>query len=257
MKVVILAGGRGTRISEESHLRPKPMVTIGDKPILWHIMKIYASHGMTDFIICLGYRGYVIKEYFANYALHAARAVTLDLSKPGAEFQFEDAEPWRVTLVETGLETQTGGRLKRIAKWVENEPEFCLTYGDGLADVNITELIAFHRNHEALATVTAVEPAGRFGMLEVEGDQVTRFSEKTHAGNSFINGGYFVLSPKVIDYIADDTTIWERDPLERISAEGQLRAFHHKGFWKPMDTIREREELESMWSTGRPPWQIW
>ena len=257
MKVVILAGGRGTRISQESHLRPKPMVTIGDKPILWHIMKIFAAHGATDFIICLGYRGYVIKEYFANYALHTALAVTLDLSRPGAEFQFEDSESWRVTLVETGLKTQTGGRLKRIAKWVENEPEFCFTYGDGLADVNIAELIAFHRSHTALATVTAVEPAGRFGMLEVEGSRVTRFSEKTHVGDSLINGGYFVLSPKVIDYISGDETIWERDPLERLSADNQLRAFRHDGFWKPMDTIREREELEAMWSASGAPWQIW
>lgn len=257
MKAVILAGGRGTRISEESHLRPKPMVTIGDKPILWHIMKIYSAHGVTDFIICLGYRGYVIKEYFANYALHAAKAVTLDLSRPGIECQFEDNEPWRITLFETGLDTQTGGRLKRIAKLVENEPEFCLTYGDGLADVNISALIEFHRSHGALATVTAVEPTGRFGMLDVQGNRVTRFSEKTHVGDSLINGGYFVLSPKVINYISDDATIWERDPLERLSTENQLRAFRHNGFWKPMDTIREREELEAMWLTGRAPWQIW
>lgn len=257
MKVVILAGGRGTRISEESYLRPKPMVAIGDKPILWHIMKIYAAHGFKDFIICLGYRGYMIKEYFANYALHAADAVTFDLGKGESDFQYNCAEPWRVTLVETGLETQTGGRLKRIASFVADESEFCLTYGDGLADVDVSKLVNYHRSHGAFATVTAVEPTGRFGMLEVEGDRVTRFSEKTHVGGSLINGGYFVLSPRVLDYIDGDADVWERHPLERLSADGQLRAFSHQGFWKPMDTIREREELEALWATGRAPWQVW
>lgn len=257
MKVVILAGGRGTRISEESHLRPKPMVTIGDLPILWHIMKIYAAHGFNDFIICLGYRGYVIKEFFANYALHAAGAVTFDLSKSNAEFEYEGAEPWRVTLVETGLDTQTGGRLKRVAKWLEGEEAFCFTYGDGLSDIDITASIAFHRSHGGLATVTAVEPSGRFGVLELDGTLVSEFSEKPQGGGSLINGGYFVLSPKVIDFIAEDSTIWERAPLERLSADKQLHAFRHKGFWQPMDTLRERDELEALWAKGKAPWKKW
>lgn len=257
MKAVILAGGRGTRISEESHLRPKPMVTIGDMPILWHIMKIYYAHGISDFIICIGYRGYSIKEFFANYALHAAGAVTFDLAKPEMQFQHSRAEPWRVTLVETGLNTQTGGRLKRVAKWLEGEQSFCLTYGDGLADVDIKASIDFHQQHGDLATVTTVAPQGRFGAITLEGGRVSKFSEKTDGDGALINGGFFVLSPKVLDYIDDDDTIWERQPLENLSADKQLHAFRHQGFWQPMDTMREREQLESLWNGGAPPWKVW
>ncbi len=257
MKAVILAGGRGTRIAEESHLRPKPMVTIGDMPIIWHIMKTYDAHGVREFVICLGYRGYVIKEYFANYALHAAGAVTFDLSNAGMDFQYDGAEPWRITLVETGLDTQTGGRLKRVAPWLKDEEAFCLTYGDGLADVDIAKTIEFHNGHDGLATVTTVSPAGRFGVIATEGDQVTEFSEKPDAEGTLINGGFFVLSPKVIDYIDGDATIWERDPLERIARDGELRSFRHRGFWQPMDTMREREVLEKLWADGVAPWKVW
>ena len=257
MKAVILAGGRGTRISEESHLRPKPMVTIGDMPILWHIMKIYDAHGVREFIICLGYRGYVIKEYFANYVLHAAGAVTLDLAGGGMEFHYEGAEPWRITLVETGLETQTGGRIKRISPWIEDDDVFCLTYGDGLADIDISESIEFHRSHGGLATVTTVAPAGRFGVITTDGTRVSGFSEKPAGAGTLINGGFFVLSPKVVNYIDGDSTIWERDPLERLTADGALYSFHHSGFWQPMDTMRERELLEQAWEVGEARWKIW
>jgi glucose-1-phosphate cytidylyltransferase len=256
VKAVILAGGRGTRISEESHLRPKPMVTIGDMPILWHIMKIYDSHGVRDFVICLGYRGYMIKEYFANYALHMAGAVTIDLAG-GMEFHRSGAESWKVTLVETGLETQTGGRIKRIAPWVEKDEAFCLTYGDGLADVDIAETIRFHKDHGDLATVTTVMPTARFGVISTEGTRVVKFAEKPSNSGTFINGGFFVLSPKVIDHIEGDTSIWEREPLEHLAANGQLHAFQHLGFWQPMDTLREREELEKLWSSGNAPWKSW
>jgi len=255
MKAVILAGGRGTRLSEESDLRPKPMVAIGGRPILWHIMKIYAAHGIREFIICLGYKGYVIKEYFANYALHQAEAVSFDLATRTTEMEWAAPEPWRVTLVETGLATQTGGRIRRIARWVAGEEAFCLTYGDGVADIDVTALVAQHRAAGCLATMTAVTPPGRFGAVEMAGGRVTRFVEKPGAGDGqTINGGFFVLSPKVCDYIADDDTVWEQEPLRRLAAEGQLQAFPHHGFWQPMDTLREREILEAHCAAGTPPW---
>jgi glucose-1-phosphate cytidylyltransferase len=257
MKAVILAGGRGTRISEESHLRPKPMVTIGDMPILWHIMKIYDSYGIKDFVICLGYRGYMIKEYFANYALHRAGAVTIGLAGGGTKFHQGGAEDWNVTLVETGLDTQTGGRLKRVAPWIENEEAFCLTYGDGVSNVDIAETIRFHKGHGALATVTTVMPAARFGAITMDGSRVVKFAEKPAEGGTLINGGFFVLSPKVLDFIEGDKVDWEREPLEKIAAAGQLQAYHHKGFWQPMDTLRERDELEKLWATGQAPWKVW
>ena len=257
MKAVILAGGRGTRISEESHLRPKPMIKIGDMPILWHIMKTYHAHGISDFVICLGYRGYMIKEYFANYALHSAEAVTFDLRKDAVEISREGAEPWRITLIETGMETQTGGRIKRIARWISDDEAFCLTYGDGLSNVNITDLLTFHKHHGKKASVTTVIPAGRFGAMDTDGDRVIKFSEKSTSSDAKINGGYFVLSPEVLDYIEEDSTIWERKPLELLAAENELRAFHHDGFWQPMDTMRERDILQDMWADGSAPWRIW
>lgn len=257
MKAVILAGGRGTRIAEESHLRPKPMVTIGDMPILWHIMKIYDAHGIRDFVVCLGYRGYVIKEYFANYALHAAEAVTFDLSAGGMDFHFGGAEPWRITLVETGLDTQTGGRLKRIKPWIEDDETFCLTYGDGVADVDISKTIDFHKSHGGLATVTTVVPAGRFGVIATEGSRVSAFSEKPAGDGTLINGGYFVLSPGVFDYIDGDASIWEREPLEGLTRDGQLHSYQHRGYWQPMDTMRERDLLEGLWAGGSAPWKVW
>lgn len=257
MKAVILAGGRGTRISEESHLRPKPMVDIGDKPILWHIMKIYAAHRITDFIICLGYRGYVIKEYFANYRLHASQAVTFDYGSGTVEYEKGGGEPWRVTLVETGLDTQTGGRLRRILPWVETEDAFCMTYGDGLADVDISASVAHHKAQNVLATVTTVAPAGRFGVIKTSGARVSDFSEKPAGDGTLINGGFFVLSPRALDRIADDSTIWEREPLQSLATEGQLSAFGHSGFWQPMDTLRERDLLARLWETGNAPWKIW
>jgi len=256
MKAVILAGGLGTRISEESVLRPKPMVEIGGRPILWHIMKIYAAHGITDFIICLGYKGYVIKEYFANYVLHAAD-VTIDLAQNKLEYLSGAPEPWKVTLVETGEATETGGRLKRVARWLQDDETFCMTYGDGVSDINITASLAFHRKHGKLATMAAVTPPGRFGALTMEGDSVTGFREKPRGDGGLINGGFFVLSRKVLDYVADDKTVWERAPLERLATEGQLQAFRHDGFWQPMDTVRERMVLESLWSGGKAPWKVW
>ncbi len=257
MKAVILAGGRGTRISEESHLKPKPMVTIGDKPILWHIMKIYAAHGIRDFIICLGYRGYVIKEYFANYMLHETDAVTFDFDTKEVSYGGAGAEPWRVTLVETGLNTNTGGRLKRIRPWIEQDEAFCMTYGDGVADVDITALTKTHRESKALATVTTVTPPGRFGAVTTENDKVIEFSEKPAGDGTRINGGFFVLSPKVLDYVEGDETVWEKEPMQNLTANNELGAFSHDGFWQPMDTIREREMLEQMWRAGPAPWQIW
>jgi len=257
MKAVILAGGRGTRIAEESHLRPKPMVTIGDMPIIWHIMKCYNAHNIRDFIICLGYKGYVIKEYFANYALHATSEVTFDLKNGDVEVSSDGAEPWRITLVETGLDTQTGGRIKRIAKWIEDDEAFCLTYGDGLANVDIGKTIKYHQSHGNLATVTTVAPSGRFGVIKADGDRVTNFVEKPDGEGTLINGGYFVLSPKIVDYIDGDASIWEREPLERLAGDGELRSHRHKGFWQPMDTMREREILQKMWSEGTAPWKIW
>jgi len=255
MKLVILAGGYGTRISEETHLKPKPMIEIGGKPILWHIMKTYSSHGINDFVVCLGYKGYVIKEYFANYFLHMSD-VTFDMSKNSMTTHRKYSEPWRVTLVDTGESTQTGGRLKRVREYVGDE-EFCLTYGDGLGDVNITELIEFHRSQKALVTLTAVQPPGRFGLLTLDGKKVVGFTEKPGGDGGWNNGGFFVVSPQVIDYIAGDDTAWERAPLERLASEKQLAAYTHRGFWQPMDHLRDRQYLESLWASGNPPWKVW
>lgn len=255
MKAVILAGGLGTRISEETGTRPKPMIEIGGKPIIWHIMKIYSSFGINDFIICCGYKGYIIKEYFANYFLHSSD-VTLDIAKNNMEILQNSVEPWRVTVVDTGETTQTGGRLKQIAKYLGNE-DFCMTYGDGVGNIDITALIKFHRSHGAMATVTATQPPGRFGAIELDGDIVRQFSEKPHGDHGWINGGFFVLSPKVIDYVESDGTPWERAPLENLAKEGQLRAYFHEGFWQPMDTLRDRNHLESLWTEGNAPWKLW
>lgn len=256
MKAIIFAGGLGTRISEETTIRPKPMIEIGGKPILWHIMKTYSHHGINDFVICCGYKGYVIKEYFANYFLHMSD-VTFDMSKNSMEVHQRSAEPWRVTLIDTGEDTMTGGRLKRVADFVKDEEVFCLTYGDGLSDVNITELLAFHKSKNVLATLTATIPPGRFGALELKGGQVKTFMEKPKGDGAMINGGFFVLSPLVIDYIGDDQTIWECEPLESLAREGQLAAFQHQGFWQPMDTLRDKFHLEELWKTGQAPWKVW
>jgi glucose-1-phosphate cytidylyltransferase len=255
MKCVILAGGLGTRISEESHLKPKPMIEIGGKPIIWHIMKIYSAHGVNDFIVCLGYKGYVIKEYFANYFLHMSD-VTFDMANNKMEVHQASVEPWRVTLVDTGEATQTGGRLRRVASYLGDEP-FCFTYGDGVSDVNLTRLVEFHRAQGGLATLTAVQPPGRFGALNLAGMQVTSFEEKPHGDGGWINGGFFVLSPSVIDHIEGDATVWERTPMERLAREGQLSAFLHTGFWQPMDTLRDKTHLEQLWASGKAPWKIW
>jgi glucose-1-phosphate cytidylyltransferase len=256
MKVVILAGGAGTRISEETLLRPKPMVEIGNKPILWHIMKIYSHYNIRDFIICLGYKGYMIKEYFANYFLHMSD-VTIDLSNNTVEYHESHAEPWKVTLVDTGESSMTGGRLKRVKPYIEKEEFFCFTYGDGVADVNINDLIEFHKSHGKLATVTAVVPPGRFGAIEMEGGRVVSFKEKPLGDGGHINGGFFVLSPKVIEFIKDDSTIWEGEPMEQLTARGELMAYKHKGFWHPMDTLRDKNYLETLWNSGKAPWKIW
>lgn len=257
MKAVILAGGRGTRISEETHLKPKPMVEIGGQPILWHIMKIYAFHGVTDFIVCLGYQGYVIKEYFANYLLHTDD-VCFDLAQGRVEFLGTgEREPWRVKLVDTGLATETGGRVGRLKSHLQDEEAFCLTYGDGLGNVDISRLIEFHRGHGKLATMTIVHPPGRFGVVELEGDKAVAFQEKPNVEYGFINGGFFVLNPRVLDLIEGDRTVWEREPLERLAAQGELAVFKHDGFWQPMDTLREKEQLEAAWASGRAPWKIW
>jgi glucose-1-phosphate cytidylyltransferase len=255
VKAVILAGGLGSRLSEETTLRPKPMVEIGGKPILWHIMKIYAAHGIDEFVVCLGYKGYVIKEWFANYALHTSD-VTFDLGTGEMDVHHSTTEPWRVTLVETGEETMTGGRLKRVLPYVGDET-FCLTYGDGVSDVDITALIGHHRASGGLATVTAVQPSGRFGALEVADGRVSGFLEKPRGDHAWINGGFFVLEPAVGRYIAGDETVWEREPLERLAREGQLVPNYHEGFWHAMDTIRERQELEALWSSGDAPWCVW
>ncbi len=256
MKAVILAGGLGTRISEETAIRPKPMIEIGGKPILWHILKTYSYHGINDFVICCGYKGYVIKEYFANYFLHMSD-VTFDMSKNIMEVHQRKAEPWRVTLVDTGEDTMTGGRVKRIAEHVKDEEIFCLTYGDGVSDINITELLAFHKVQNVKATLTATVPPGRFGALDLKGSKVNSFMEKPKGDGSMINGGYFVLSPDVLDYIADDSTSWEREPLERLAQEGNLAAFQHQGFWQPMDTLRDKVLLEELWQSGKAPWKLW
>lgn len=257
MKVVILAGGFGTRISEESHLKPKPMVEIGGRPILWHIMKIYSAYGFHDFIICLGYKGYCIKEYFAHYFLHEAD-VTFDFRSANEQYiHHTHAEPWKVTLVNTGLDTMTGGRVKRIQQYVGNEP-FMLTYGDGVSDVNIVHLIEYHKSHGRLATVTSVQPSGRFGALDVvEGNRVLGFQEKPQGDGGWINGGFLILQPAVFDYIAGDNTIFERDPMEKLAHDGQLMAYKHQGFWQPMDTMRDREYLEKLWTQGKAPWKLW
>lgn len=256
MKAVILAGGLGTRISEETHLKPKPMIEIGGKPMLWHIMKIYSAHGVNDFVICCGYRGYVIKEYFANYFLHTSD-LTFDMASNRMEVHQRHAEPWRVTLVDTGEDTMTGGRLKRVADYLVDEEAFCFTYGDGVADVNIAETIRFHKAHGKLATVTAVQPPGRYGALQMQGEQVHGFAEKPRGDGGLINGGFFVLSPRCIPRIAGDATSWEGEPLAGLAKDGELMAFAHGGFWQPMDTLREKNLLESLWAEGRAPWKVW
>ncbi len=256
MKAVILAGGLGTRISEETATRPKPMIEIGGKPILWHILKTYSHHGINDFVICCGYKGYVIKEYFANYFLHMSD-VTFDMSTNSMEVHQRHAEPWRVTLVDTGDNTMTGGRLKRAADYVKNEASFCFTYGDGVGDINITELVAFHKAQNVKATLTGTIPPGRFGALDLKGDKVNSFTEKPKGDGAMINGGFFVLSPDVINYITDDTTTWEREPLECLAREGHLAVYQHHGFWQPMDTLRDKVHLEELWQSGRAPWKVW
>ncbi len=256
MKAVLLAGGLGTRLSEETSSRPKPMVEIGGRPFLWHLMKLYSHHGINDFVVCCGYKGYVIKEYFANYFLHMSD-VTFDMSANTMEVHRRNTEPWRVTLVDTGDDTMTGGRLKRVAGYIENDDAFCFTYGDGLSDLNIRASIEFHRQHGRHATVTAVLPPGRFGALECVGDQVTRFVEKPRGDGGSINGGFFVLSPAVLDYIDDDQTSWEGPPLARLAADSQVMAFTHSGFWQPMDTLRDKNQLEELWTSGNAPWKCW
>ena len=256
MKAIILAGGLGTRIAEETSLKPKPMVEIGGRPILWHIMKLYSSHGVNEFVICCGYKGYMIKEYFANYFLHMSD-VTFDIENNAMEVHQRKAEPWRVTLVDTGEQTMTGGRLKRVAPYLQGDDAFCFTYGDGLADLDIGALIAFHRSHGKAATITAVQPPGRYGALAVDGDAVRGFIEKPKGDGGWINGGFFVLSPQCLDAIAGDDTSWEVEPLARLAAQGELMAYRHTGFWQPMDTLRERNLLEDLWRSGAAPWKAW
>jgi len=256
MKAVILAGGLGTRIAEETHLRPKPMVEIGGRPILWHIMKIYSAHGINDFVICCGYKGYLIKEYFLNYLAHVSD-LTIDLGRRETIFFNQRAEPWRISLVDTGDATMTGGRLLRVADHIRDEKLFCFTYGDGVADINITDSIAFHRSHDKAATITAVRPPGRYGALQAEGTCVRGFAEKPSGDGGMINGGFFVLSPKVLDEIEGDCTVWEAAPVENLARKGELMAFHHDGFWQPMDTLREKTILEKLWASGEAPWKIW
>jgi len=255
MKAVILAGGQGTRISEETSVRPKPMIEIGGKPVLWHIMKIYSAHGINDFIICLGYKGYLIKEYFANYYLHMSD-VTFDMSNNHMEVHQNNVEPWKVTLVDTGEDTMTGGRLKRAQSYLDDD-DFCFTYGDGISDVNISELIKYHRRMDGIATLTAVQPPGRFGALDMDQQKIVGFEEKPRGDGDRINGGFFVLSPGVFDYIEGDATVWERGPVENLAKEGKLSAFLHNGFWHPMDTLRDKNMLESLWDSGSPPWKVW
>jgi glucose-1-phosphate cytidylyltransferase len=257
MKAVLLAGGLGTRIAEETALRPKPMIEIGGKPILWHIMKMYSAYGINDFIVCCGYRGYVIKEYFANYFLHTSD-VTFDLQGNSMEVHRRHAEPWRVSLIDTGDATMTGGRIRRIADYVRDDDAFCLTYGDGVSDVDIGRLVDFHRAHGQLATITATNPLGRFGTLNIQGnDRVTSFREKPHGDGGMINGGFFVLSPKVIDLIDGDQTLWEHEPLERLAEAGELVAYRHDGFWQCMDTLRDKQLLDELWVRGNAPWKVW
>ena len=256
MKVVILAGGHGTRLSEETALRPKPMVEIGGRPILWHIMKFYSQFGCQDFVICLGYKGYVIKEYFANYFLHNAD-VTFDIEHNRVEVHHQKAEPWRVTLIDTGVDTMTGGRIKRVASYLGDET-FMATYGDGLSDVDVVALLAFHHRHGKIATMTSVQPSGRFGALDISSsDVVCSFKEKLKGDGAWVNGGFFVFEPSILDYIAGDNTVLEREPLENLARDGQLMAYRHAGFWKPMDTLREKNEMENLWEPGKAPWKVW
>jgi glucose-1-phosphate cytidylyltransferase len=256
MKAVILAGGLGTRISEETHLKPKPMIEIGGRPILWHIMKIYSSYGINDFIVCCGYKGYILKEYFANYFLHMSD-VTFDMENNEMIVHEKKAENWRITLVDTGDDTMTGGRLKRVRNYLTPDEAFCFTYGDGVASVDIGELVAFHQRHGKLATITAVQPPGRYGALSLVGSDVNGFIEKPKGDGGWINGGFFVLSPSCIDLIGGDTTTWEDEPLKRLATQGQLAAYEHRGFWQPMDTLREKTQLEDLWSSGKAPWKSW
>ncbi|MBZ5721064.1 MAG: glucose-1-phosphate cytidylyltransferase [Acidobacteriia bacterium] len=257
MKAVIFAGGLGSRLSEETSIRPKPMVEIGGRPILWHIMKIYSAYGIHDFLICLGYKGYMIKEYFANFFLHSAPVVTIDLANNSIEPHRHECEPWRITLVETGANSMTGGRLKRVMPHLQDEEMFCLTYGDGVADVNIAQLIEFHQQKKKLVTLTAMRPVGKFGALQIgPDDKVLEFTEKPK-GERWVNGGFFVLSPKVLPYLTDDACIWEREPLETLSREGHVAAFKHRGFWQPMDTLHDKQVLEDLWATNAAPWKIW
>ena len=256
MKVVILAGGLGTRISEETYLRPKPMIEIGSKPILWHIMKIYSAYGFNDFVICCGYKGYVIKEYFANYFLHMSD-VTIDMASNQMQVHRKKAEPWKITLVDTGNDSMTGGRIKRIQDYVKGEKAFFLTYGDGVSDVDISASLAFHEKHGKLATVTAVQPPGRYGVLTIQGEKVMGFAEKPVGKAGLINGGFFVLSPKCLELIGDDSTIWEHEPLVHLAETGELMAYEHNGFWQPMDTLRDKNLLDDLWSSGNAPWKKW
>lgn len=256
MKTVILAGGLGTRISEETALKPKPMVEIGGKPLLWHIMKIYSAHGINEFIICCGYRGYIIKEYFANYFLHMSD-VTFDMENNEMRVHHKHAEPWKVTLVDTGDSTMTGGRLKRVESYIQDEDAFCFTYGDGVADIDISAQLEFHKSHGKLATVTAVQPPGRYGALELDDGKVTGFTEKPGGDGGFINGGFFILSPECLNTIKDDQTSWENEPLTDLARSGQLMAFEHDGFWRPMDTLRDKNVLEDLWTSGKAAWKIW
>jgi glucose-1-phosphate cytidylyltransferase len=254
MKAVILAGGLGTRISEETYLKPKPMVEIGGKPILWHIMKSYSHYGINEFVICLGYKGYLIKEYFANYALHESD-FTIDIQKNSLDIHKNNADPWKVTLIDTGEESMTGGRIKRISKYLDDT--FCLTYGDGLSDVNISESISHHKKNKTIGTLTAVQPPGKFGSVTIENNMVTTFQEKPKGDAGWVNGGFFVLEPEIIDYIEGDNTMFEREPLQQLTQENQLSAYHHNGFWHPMDTLSDKKKLEQLWSKGNAPWKVW
>jgi glucose-1-phosphate cytidylyltransferase len=255
MKAIILAGGLGTRLSEETTSKPKPMVEIGSRPVLWHIMKLYSYHGVNDFIVCLGYKGFMIKEYFANYFLHMSD-VTFDMANNKMEIHEANAEPWRVTLVDTGENVMTGGRMKRVASYI-GEDNFCFTYGDGVADVNIKKLIKFHKTQGTLATVTSVQPPGRFGELDITHGKITAFKEKPQGDGASISGGFFILSPRVLDYIKNDNTVWEKEPLEKLANEGQLSAYQHNGFWQPMDTLRDKVMLDELWASGKAPWKVW
>tara|TARA_B100000787_G_C16158051_1_gene279949 strand:- start:275 stop:1048 length:774 start_codon:yes stop_codon:yes gene_type:complete len=256
MKAVILAGGLGTRISEETHLKPKPMIEIGGKPVIWHIMKMYSFHGINDFIICCGYKGYIIKEYFANYFLHMSD-ITFNISENTMEVHKKEAEPWKITLIDTGESTLTGGRLKRVSSYLKDEEAFCFTYGDGVSDIDITQSIKFHRNHGRLATVSAVTPPGRYGSLDLQGDVVKGFTEKPQGDGAVINGGFFVLSPEVLELIEGDHTSWEEEPLSNLAKNNNLMSFNHDGFWQPMDTLRDRNNLEDLWSKNMAPWKTW